>query len=547
MTARILVVDDIPANLKLLEARFLAEYFEVLTAASGYEALAICERNQVDLILLDIMMPGLDGFEVCERLKANAKTAHIPVIMVTALDQSADRVRSLKAGADDFLTKPVNDLQLISRVKSLLRLAGSQTRSQVVRNATSSANVLVVDARANSQERIIKTLKPIADVTAISDPQAALFEAAENLFDLVVVNANFNDYDPLRLCSQFRSLERTRFLPILLIVEQGDDNMVIRALDLGINDYIVRPVDPSELVARCDNLLNKRNRRLHTPSAAEGDARPHGHTKPPLGPVLFDFIDGRLATVPSPGTVSAPDRANAAAALEVLINDARRLDEALVQSNADYRLIEIFRTLSTLTSSGENVIKLGLVNIECLQMAESFDRAGELSAPLVGAFRAQYLKTHMYVSQFEEWNRFSANATETSIDDSDIPSLTDTVDNLAAELSRQTNDVDTNVPKSLEFLLGLVHEPRRTSKKAIYALMSVIEGMALSVARYCSDILEGSAKSAAGHIKKAFGVAAAAIVLKAAISYFDIAVKAGSTPWLSPAIEIIKKYIEAFR
>ena len=404
-----------------------------------------------------------------------------------------------------------------------------------------------MDARANSQERIIKALKPVADVLAISDPQAALFEAAESPFELVIVSANFDDYDPLRLCSQLRSLERTRFLPILIITEQGSDEMVVRALDLGVNDYMISPVDPNELVVRCDNLLNKRNRTLHTPSAAEGDARSNGPTKPPLGPVLFDFVDGRLTAIPSFGTVSAPDRANAAAALEVVINDARRLDEALVQSNADYRLIEIFRTLATLTSSGENVIKLGLVNIECLQMAESFDRAGELSAHLFGALRAQCLKTHMYVSQFEEWNKFSANATETSVDDSDVPRLTGTVNNLAAELSRQTNDVDTNVPKSIEFLLRLVHEPRRTSKKAVYALISVIEGMALSVARYCTDVLEGSAKKAAGHLKKAFGVAAAGIVLKAAISYFDIAVKVGSTTWLSPAIEIIKKYIEAFR
>ncbi|HTO33561.1 MAG TPA: response regulator, partial [Pararhizobium sp.] len=122
MTARILVVDDIPANVKLLEARLVAEYFDVLTAADGYEALAICEKQPLDLILLYIMMPGLDGFEVCERLKANPRTAHIPVVMVTALDQPSDRVRGLKAGADDFLTKPVNDLQLMSRVKSLVRL-----------------------------------------------------------------------------------------------------------------------------------------------------------------------------------------------------------------------------------------------------------------------------------------------------------------------------------------------------------------------------------------------------------------------------------------
>ncbi|WP_392710835.1 PleD family two-component system response regulator [Rhizobium ruizarguesonis] len=278
MTARILVVDDIPANVKLLEARLLAEYFDVMTAADGYTALAICERNQVDLILLDIMMPGIDGFEVCERLKASRKTAHIPVVMVTALDQPTDRVRGLKAGADDFLTKPVNDLQLISRVKSLLRL---KTLSDELRiradtahtmgiddltragegRADETAQVLLVDGRANSQERIIKALKPVADVLALSDPQAALFEAAESAFDLVIVNANFDDYDPLRLCSQLRSLERTRFLPILIITEQGADEMVVRALDLGVNDYIIRPVDPNELVAR--SLTQIRRKRYN--------------------------------------------------------------------------------------------------------------------------------------------------------------------------------------------------------------------------------------------------------------------------------------------
>ncbi|RVH84830.1 response regulator, partial [Sinorhizobium medicae] len=122
MTARILVVDDVPANVKLLEARLVAEYFEVLTAADGHAALAICEQTSVDLVLLDIMMPHMDGFEVCERLKSSSRTAHIPVVMITALDQPSDRVRGLKAGADDFLTKPVNDLQLMSRVKSLVRL-----------------------------------------------------------------------------------------------------------------------------------------------------------------------------------------------------------------------------------------------------------------------------------------------------------------------------------------------------------------------------------------------------------------------------------------
>lgn len=278
MTARILVVDDIPANVKLLEARLMAEYFDVLTASNGRDALDICDRTQVDVILLDIMMPEMDGFEVCERLKSNPRTAHIPVVMVTALDQPSDRVRGLKAGADDFLTKPVNDLQLISRVKSLVRLKTLTDELRIRHDSTrqaglddmlrlqdgrleEQAHVLLVDSRGASQERVIKALKPIAEVSAMSDPQAAVFEAAENSFDLVIVNGNLEDYDPLRLCSQIRSLERTRFIPILLITEQGDEQMIIRALDLGVNDYIVRPLDPNELIAR--SLTQVRRKRYN--------------------------------------------------------------------------------------------------------------------------------------------------------------------------------------------------------------------------------------------------------------------------------------------
>ncbi len=134
MTARILVVDDIPANVKLLEARLTAEYFDVSTAHSGIEALAICERAQCDIVLLDVMMPEMDGFETCRRLKASPLTHHIPVVMVTALDQPSDRVRGLEAGADDFLTKPVSDIALLARVRSLVRLkmAADELRMRAV-------------------------------------------------------------------------------------------------------------------------------------------------------------------------------------------------------------------------------------------------------------------------------------------------------------------------------------------------------------------------------------------------------------------------------
>lgn len=275
MTARILVVDDIPANVKLLEARLLAEYFEVLTAADGMTALSICEQTPVDLILLDIMMPGIDGFEVCERLKNNPRTAHIPVVMVTALDQPADRVRGLKAGADDFLTKPVNDLQLMTRVKSLirfkalsdeLRLRAETARSIGLETLLSPHQglleepgmVLLVESRANTQERMSRALSGVAEITAIADPQAALFEAADKPYELVIVSSSLEDYDPLRLCSQLRSLERTRFIPMLVVAEQGEEELVIRALELGVNDYLLRPLDPNELQARSVTQIRRK-------------------------------------------------------------------------------------------------------------------------------------------------------------------------------------------------------------------------------------------------------------------------------------------------
>src|SRR3972149_3083784 len=122
MSARVLVVDDLPPNVKLLDAKWSAEYFDVVTASDGPSAIAAAQTKSPDVILLDVMMPGMDGFEVCRRLKGDPATMHIPVIMVTALSEVSDRGHGLQSGADDFLTKPVNDVALFARIKSLARL-----------------------------------------------------------------------------------------------------------------------------------------------------------------------------------------------------------------------------------------------------------------------------------------------------------------------------------------------------------------------------------------------------------------------------------------
>ena len=266
MTARVLVVDDILANVKLLEARLSAEYFEVLTACNGREALDILARERVDVVLLDVMMPGMDGYEVCRRIKAETRTQHLPVIMVTALDQPSDRVQGLEAGADDFLSKPVDDVALVTRVKNLARLKvlademlmRAQTSQQMSAEATqlvwteagNNGKLLIVDDVQRSSQRLVDGLSALHKVDVEGDPQAALNRLAQGGYDCIIVSLSMEKTDGLRLCSQIRSVDLTRHLPIIIIVEPGEDARLLRALDMGVNDYLTRPLDRNEVVAR---------------------------------------------------------------------------------------------------------------------------------------------------------------------------------------------------------------------------------------------------------------------------------------------------------
>ncbi len=274
MTARVLVVDDILSNVKLLEAKLAAEYFEVVTAYNGEEALAKTEEHEPDIILLDVMMPGMDGFEVCRRIKSNPKSAHVPVVMVTALDQPSDRVAGLDAGADDFLTKPVDDAALFARVRSLVRLKmmtdelrmrettgqsmGLIDPAETLCETAPTGRILIIEDRPESVAWFQEALAPDNEISAVDMFEEAVVRVRGGDFDLIVISLGLRGFDGLRLCSQLRSLPEGRNVPILVVVSDGDKRKLTQALEMGVNDYLTRPVDKNELLARVRTQLRKK-------------------------------------------------------------------------------------------------------------------------------------------------------------------------------------------------------------------------------------------------------------------------------------------------
>jgi len=274
MTARILIVDDVAANLRLLEARLSAEYYQVATAQDGHDAIALAHSWQPDLILLDVMMPGLDGFETCRALKRDRATRHIPVVMVTSLGQNEERVRGLEAGADDFLTKPVDFITLLARTRSLVRLKrlldewrvrGETARALGLESdslalpSVSGARALVVDDWDESASAVQNALLEegiIAGRATCESEMQALTQAIS--FDLVVISLSMVADDPLRLASRLRAGQSTQEIPMLVIAETEQRDLVLRGFDLGANDWLLRPLDALELRARARNQIRRK-------------------------------------------------------------------------------------------------------------------------------------------------------------------------------------------------------------------------------------------------------------------------------------------------
>ena len=271
MSARVLVVDDNEANRKLLTDKLKNEYFHVITAVDGEDAIERALAEEPDVILMDVMMPKLNGVEACRRLKNDPRTEHIPIVLVTALNERDDRLRGLGAGADDILTKPVNDLHLLSRVRALTKYKmvadelrkreASGKRIGVIDVVTSGrasepARILVVYENERQARRICRYLEGLH--RPISHSEAMQLGISGSMVDLLIVSLSNEKLDGLRLCAYFRSLESTRDLPIIVVAEPDDEKKAVRALELGASDIVIKPIDAEELSARVKTQVRKK-------------------------------------------------------------------------------------------------------------------------------------------------------------------------------------------------------------------------------------------------------------------------------------------------
>ena len=206
MTARILIADNDAVRSRELEALLREEYFEVVVTRSGPEAVEICTMHQCDIVVLDLDLPGMSGLEVCRALKADPSTEQVPVIMITARDQLAERAAGLEAGADDFLVKPFDKTALVTRIRSLLRLkvlmdeltrrwqidiGGGSGRPEPV--VVEGGSVLLVEDAPSTIDLVRQTLGQRYVIDLENDLPPALRKATERDYDLAIISLNLRD------------------------------------------------------------------------------------------------------------------------------------------------------------------------------------------------------------------------------------------------------------------------------------------------------------------------------------------------------------------
>jgi two-component system cell cycle response regulator len=273
----VLVVDDEPKNVKLLKAKLAGQPYTLKAAYNGAEALEMVAQHAPDLILLDVMMPGMDGYEVTRRLKADEQTRAIPIIMITALNGPENKEKAMELGAQEFLTKPVNTAELQARIGSMLRLkqfkeqleSRHQSKAQFGRMAKADpgkseiavSRILLVE----DNERDVKLLEPALQKMPYNLMMADSAETALKMvtsgggIDLVLLDVMLPGMSGFDLCRRLKTDPDHQDIQVVLITCLDDLESRIKGVELGADDFLVKPVDSRELTARVKVLLEKKH------------------------------------------------------------------------------------------------------------------------------------------------------------------------------------------------------------------------------------------------------------------------------------------------
>ncbi len=368
MTARILIVDDTPSHSRVIEARLTAEYYQIATAQDGMEAVRVALAWQPDVILLDVMMPLLDGFAACRKLKANPLTQHIPVVMISAVQEPEQLLEGLQAGADDFLRKPLDPATLLVRLRSLVRIKRQldelRSRGEAARSLglsseafsvpdISGARALVIDDQDLSAQTLQDSLshEGILPGRAASEMDVMAMTAAIP-FDLIVLSLSMTESDPLRVAAQLRAADITHDVPLLLVAGPNDRARVLRGFDLVANDCLHLPVDDAELRARACNLIRRKFYQDQL-RADLGSALEMALTDP-----LTGFYNQRYLMRHLRGLLAAGSP-NGIAVMMVDVDHFKSINDRFGHSAGDHALKTIAETLRNRTRVFDSIARYG--------------------------------------------------------------------------------------------------------------------------------------------------------------------------------------------
>ena len=275
--SKILVVDDEPLNVKLLSAMLPSEQYETASAFSGDEALKLVRDFQPDLILLDIMMPGLNGYDLTRILKSNTESSEIPIVLITAFSGSEYEIKGLEAGADEFLNKPVNKTELLTRAKSLIRLRQYKeqikSRTCSIKSVTSNIDekncldntelnlptILIVEDNKIDAKLLQRYLhgEPY-QIKHASNGENAISRSQQERIDVILLDLLLPGKSGFDVCSALKEKENTQNIQIVAITGLSDLESKLKGIELGVDDYLIKPVNMHILRTRVKSLVKKK-------------------------------------------------------------------------------------------------------------------------------------------------------------------------------------------------------------------------------------------------------------------------------------------------